>query len=52
MNTAPSYMQKRCSDCNRIRCQEGCNCDCHWEPWRDMDTQLEHKLKEGQYDII
>jgi len=32
MNTMPSYGQKICSDCKRVHCQSGCNCDCHWEP--------------------
>jgi len=20
-----------CSDCKRMNCQQGCNCDCHWD---------------------
>jgi len=20
-----------CSDCKRMKCQKGCNCDCHWD---------------------
>jgi len=30
MNTAPIWRRKTCSDCRRIRCRSGCNCDCHW----------------------
>ena len=33
MNTMPSSGQKICSDCKRVHCKSGCNCDCHWEPW-------------------
>ena len=29
MNTAPIWNKSVCSDCKRIRCQKGCNCDCH-----------------------
>jgi len=32
MNTMPTYWQKTCTDCKRMHCQKGCNCDCHWEP--------------------
>jgi hypothetical protein len=24
------WKQNTCSDCRRIRCHQGCNCDCHW----------------------
>jgi len=34
MNTMQSYGQKLCSDCKRVHCQKGCNCNCHWEPWQ------------------
>jgi len=33
MNSASTWRQRICSDCKRMRCQKGCNCDCHWEPW-------------------
>ena len=32
MNTAPFWQRKICSDCKRIKCQKGCNCDCHYDP--------------------
>ncbi len=32
MNTAISWRQKICSDCKRMKCTKGCNCDCHWKP--------------------
>jgi len=31
MNTAPFWRGKICSDCRRVKCQKGCNCDCHWQ---------------------
>ena len=34
MNTAPFWRSKTCIDCKRIKCQTGCNCDCHWQRWR------------------
>jgi len=37
-------MGKKYAPTVRVHCQSGCNCDCHWEPWRiilshDMVTQ-------------
>ncbi len=34
MNTAPFWHSKMCSDCRRIGCKKGCNCDCHWQRYR------------------
>jgi len=31
MNTAQYWHSPKCSDCKRIRCSKGCNCDCHWD---------------------
>ena len=31
MNTAPYWSRPKCSDCKRVRCAKGCNCDCHWD---------------------
>jgi hypothetical protein len=25
------YGTQVCSDCKRMSCQNGCNCDCHWD---------------------
>ena len=29
MSTAPVWNKNICSDCKRMRCHKGCNCDCH-----------------------
>lgn len=25
------WKQNMCSDCKRMKCKKGCNCDCHWD---------------------
>ena len=33
MNTAPVWHHRTmCSDCKRVKCTKGCNCDCHYNP--------------------
>jgi len=30
--SSTSYWNALCSDCKRVKCHKGCNCDCHWNP--------------------